>query len=208
MNLSNLEMLQKGTISTIEESPVDKDENPTTARVLPCTADSMVTLPLTIQWWLRGEMGNLQVGDEVVYAMFEDGSGTIIARMDGNWNGHIHGDLTVLKGSVEMTEGDLTLDAGATRLKQGDLDVQSGNFTLVGNLSQTGAQSVSEGVTAQGDLTGANVSTTGKVSAGSVESSGTIKATGEVSGSEVSAGSVKLTTHTHSTQDGPSGPPQ
>lgn len=202
MNLSNLEMLQKGTISSIEESPVDKDDNPTTARVLPCTADSLVTLPLTIQWWLRGEMGNLQVGDEVVYAMFEDGSGTIIARMDGNWNGHIHGDLQVIKGNVEMTEGDLTLTSGDARLSAGDLEVEAGDFTLSGNLSQTGAQSVSGGITAQGDVQGANVKATSKVSGASVEASGT------VSGSEVSAGSISLTSHTHSTQDGPSGPPQ
>ena len=202
MNLSNLEMLQKGTISSIEESPVDKDENPTTARVLPCTADSLVTLPLTIQWWLRGEMGNLQVGDEVVYAMFEDGSGTIIARMDGNWNGHIHGDLQVIKGNVEMTEGDLTLTSGDARLSAGDLEVEAGDFTLSGNLSQTGAQNVSGGITAHGDVQGANVKATSKVSGASVEASGT------VSGSEVSAGSISLTSHTHSTQDGPSGPPQ
>jgi|GEM_PF-405399 len=204
MNLSNLEMLQKGTISTIEESPVDKDENPTTARVLPCTADSLVTLPLTIQWWLRGEMGNLQVGDEVVYAMFEDGSGTILARMDGNWNGHIHGDLQVIKGNVEMTEGDLTLLSGATRLVSGDLEVESGNFTLSGDLAQTGAQSVSGGITAEGDISGASVSASGNVSA-----SGSVSATGEVSGSDVKAGSVSLASHTHTdSQGGSTTPPQ
>lgn len=202
MNLSNLEMIQKGTISTIEENPVDRNENPTTARVLPCTADSLVTLPLTIQWWLRGETGNLKVGDEVVFAIFEDGSGTIFARMDGEWDGHVHGDLKVLKGSVEMTEGDLTLDSGATRLKSGDLEVEAGNFTITGNTSQTGSQSVTGDVTAEGDISGANVSTEGAVSAGSVEASGT------VTGSEVKAGNISLTSHTHSTQDGPSGPPQ
>lgn len=230
MNNSFLEMLQKGTISTIESEPVDKDENPTTARVLPCTADSLVTLPLTIQWWLRGEMGNLQVGDEVVYAMFEDGSGTILARMDGDWDGHIHGDLKVLKGSVEMTEGDLTLDSGSATLTAGDLTMTEGNFTITGNTSQTGSQSISGDVTAEGNVTAtgdveaANVSTEGKVSAGTVEATGALKAasaevsgavkagsveaTGTVKGSDVSAGSVSLSSHTHSTSDGTSGPPQ
>lgn len=197
MNLSNLEMLQKGTISSIE-GEADRNGNPTQARVLPATADSLVTLPLTIQWWLRGEMGGLAVGDEVVYAMFEDGSGTILARMDGNWNGHVDGDLQVVKGDVELTEGGITVKSGAVRLNNGDLEVGSGNFTLKGNLAQTGAQSVSGGISAEGDISGANVNASGNVSA-----------TGEVSGSDVKAGSASLKTHTHTdSQGGTTGPAQ
>ena len=54
---SNTQMIQKGKISSVEGEP-DRNGDKTTARVLPCTADSLVTRPLTIPWYLRGEMGN------------------------------------------------------------------------------------------------------------------------------------------------------
>lgn len=79
---SNNQMIQKGKISSVE-GKADRNGDKTTARVLPSTADSMVTRPLTIPWYLRGEMGNLTPGTEVAYAMFEDGTGIILSRMDG-----------------------------------------------------------------------------------------------------------------------------
>lgn len=80
---SNTQMIQKGKISSIEGEP-DRNGDKTTARVLPSTADSLVTRPLTIPWYLRGDMGNLSPGVEVAYAMFEDGTGLILSRMDGS----------------------------------------------------------------------------------------------------------------------------
>lgn len=182
-------MLQKGTISSIEQDKTDKDDNPTTARVLPCTADSLVTLPLTIQWWLRGEMGSLEVGDEVVYCMFEDGSGTIIARMDGNWNGRIHGDLEILKGSVEMTDGDLTIEKGNVNIAEGDI-------LMVGDLTQTGNQTVAGETSVTGNVSsGGNISATGNVDAEGDMSATNVSATGEmeITGNVTASGDLNLT---------------
>lgn len=117
---SNTQMIQKGTISSVEGDP-DRNDDKTKARVLPCTADGMVTRPLTIPWWLRGKMGNLKPGDEVAYVMFEDGTGAILTRMDGNWDGTVPGDITVIKGSVEVTEGDLTVTTGSISVPAGDV---------------------------------------------------------------------------------------
>lgn len=117
---SNTQMIQKGTISSVEGDP-DRNDDKTKARVLPCTADGMVTRPLTIPWWLRGKMGNLKPGDEVAYVMFEDGTGVILARMDGNWDGTVPGDITIIKGSVEVTEGDLTITTGSISVPAGDV---------------------------------------------------------------------------------------
>ena len=64
----------------------------------------MVTRPLTIPWYLRGEMGNLTPGTEVAYAMFEDGTGIILSRMDGEWDGIVPGDITVKKGALTMQD--------------------------------------------------------------------------------------------------------
>ena len=100
-------MIKKGKISTVEGA-ADRNGDKTTARVLPCTADGMVTRPLTIPWWLRGKMGNLKPGDEVAYAMFEDGTGIILSRMDGEWDGTVPGSVKVEKGDVTVPDGDVT----------------------------------------------------------------------------------------------------
>ena len=104
---SNNQMIQKGKISTVEGA-ADRNGDKTTARVLPCTADGMVTRPLTIPWWLRGKMGDLKPGDEVAYAMFEDGTGIILSRMDGEWDGTVPGSVKVEKGDVTVPDGDVT----------------------------------------------------------------------------------------------------
>lgn len=104
---SNNQMIQKGKISTVEGA-ADRNGDKTTARVLPCTADGMVTRPLTIPWWLRGKMGNLKPGDEVAYAKFEDGTGIILSRMDGEWDGTVPGSVKVEKGDVTVPDGDVT----------------------------------------------------------------------------------------------------
>ena len=104
---SNNQMIQKGKISTVEGA-ADRNGDKTTARVLPCTADGMVTRPLTIPWWLRGKMGNLKPGDEVAYDMFEDGTGIILSRMDGEWDGTVPGSVKVEKGDVTVPDGDVT----------------------------------------------------------------------------------------------------
>lgn len=104
---SNNQMIQKGKISSVE-GKTDRNGDKTTARVLPSTADSMVTRPLTIPWYLRGEMGNLTPGTEVAYAMFEDGTGIILSRMDGEWDGTVPGSVKVEKGDVTVPDGDVT----------------------------------------------------------------------------------------------------
>lgn len=74
--------VEKGVVLTIE-GPIDKNGNKTTARVQSMNASGTTTLPLTIPWNLRGSMGNLSKGVEVVYAIFDDATGLILSRMDG-----------------------------------------------------------------------------------------------------------------------------
>lgn len=111
---SNNQMIQKGTISSIE-GRADRNGDLTAARVIPCTADGAVTRPLTIPWYLRGEMGKLSPGIEVIYAVFEDGTGAILSRMDGEWDGIVPGDVTVKKGTFKVPDGDV--EAGTISLK-------------------------------------------------------------------------------------------
>lgn len=72
--------MQKGKISVLE-GPVDAAGNFTRARVVPDVGDENVTPPIAIVWWARGD--TLRPQTEVVYTRFEDGSGMIFARADG-----------------------------------------------------------------------------------------------------------------------------
>lgn len=64
-------------------------------KVMPKNAEGVITLPITIPWWLRGRMGLLKIGDEVAYALFEDATRVILSRMDGEWPGEVPGDVTL-----------------------------------------------------------------------------------------------------------------
>lgn len=103
---TNFQMIQKGRISSVEGSP-DRNGDLTAARVVPDTASDIVTRPLVIPWWLRGKMGELKQGVSVAYAMFEDGTGLILSRMDGEWSGTVIGNVEIINGNVNVPNGDV-----------------------------------------------------------------------------------------------------
>lgn len=100
--------VQKGIILTLEGEK-DRNENYTKARVQSSSAEGSSTMPLTIPWYLRGEMGQLHKGTEVAFAVFNDASGIIISRMDGNWSGMIEeSNLEIdLKGNTCLVHGQI-----------------------------------------------------------------------------------------------------
>ena len=112
--------INKGKISTIEGED-DRNGDKTAARVLPDTADEVVTRPLVIPWYLRGKMGDLKQGDGVVFVQFEDGEGILIARTDGEWPGVILGDISLEKGGLDIVDKDLNVITG---------DAKAGNISL------------------------------------------------------------------------------
>lgn len=66
--------ISKGTIASISGNM---------ARVVPSEMSGKSTAMITIPWHLRGEAGNLKKGTEVVYAEFEDSTGLLLGRADG-----------------------------------------------------------------------------------------------------------------------------
>ena len=122
----------KGKISTIESVPKDNRGHSTRARVFSLTGGS-VTRPLVIPWWLRGSMGNLKTGDEIVYALFEDMTGFILGRFDGDFQTYIPYD-PIVDGDVKVT-GNQTVE--------GDESIV-GNETVGGNSTVTGNSSAAD----------------------------------------------------------------
>lgn len=93
--------IEKGVLSSIL-GKTDRNGDFTEAKVDPLTNTGVVSRSITIPWYLRGEMGDLKVGDEVLFVVFEDTSGMVLARCDGEWPGVVPGDVKLL--------GDLTLE--------------------------------------------------------------------------------------------------
>ena len=76
-----------------------------TARVLPSDASAKPTAKITIPWHLRGGAGNLTKGTEVVYVEFDDSTGLLLGRADGEWGAYL----------PSLSTGDVT--AGGISLK-------------------------------------------------------------------------------------------
>ena len=68
--------INKGRIAGIEGN---------TARIVPADAGARPTAKITIPWHLRGIAGGLKKDTEVVYVEFDDATGLLLGRADGEW---------------------------------------------------------------------------------------------------------------------------
>lgn len=89
-------MINKGTISALYDDGRK-------ASIKPYMGD-VVTPELVVPFFL---LECLEVGMPVVYVTFEDNTGVVIARMDGEWNHKVWGGVKIVTGDTEITEGDL-----------------------------------------------------------------------------------------------------
>lgn len=95
--------INKGTIASIDRNM---------ARVVPSDARGKPTAKITIPWHLRGGTGNLKKGTAVVYVEFDDSTGLLLGRADGEWGAYLP---SLKAGKVSVPEGDVT--AGGVSLK-------------------------------------------------------------------------------------------
>lgn len=68
-------MVQKGKVSAVLDGGK-------TVTVTPYTGGT-VTAPITVPFFL---IGVLPIGTPVAYVVFDDNSGIVLSRMDGEWN--------------------------------------------------------------------------------------------------------------------------
>lgn len=85
-------MVRKGKISSVSGDGK-------TAVVILGNAQNSVTPPLTVPFFL---IDCLAVDMSVAYADFEDGTGIILARLDGEWN-HTLYEQVKIEGTAEVT---------------------------------------------------------------------------------------------------------
>jgi len=85
-------MVKKGQISSVSGDGK-------TAVVILGNAQNSVTPPLTVPFFL---WGCLAVNMSVAYADFEDGTGIVLARLDGEWNHTLYEQVKV-EGVAEVT---------------------------------------------------------------------------------------------------------
>lgn len=175
----------KGRISKILENPKDNWGHSTLATVNPCTNAGAVTYAIIIPWWLRGRTGALKVGDEVCYSVFDDSTGIIVSRADGNWQGVMDYDVTtsghVVDEKTVLTHGDVTQKSNV---------LTEGTTTVVKQITGQGGMAVS------GGKGGASISCTGNM-----ELNGTIDTTGDIT-----AGGISVQKHTHTGVHGETSP--
>ncbi|MBQ3405657.1 MAG: hypothetical protein IJH11_00225 [Lachnospiraceae bacterium] len=86
------------------------------ASVQPLGRDSRVTRKIVIPWHLRGDSGKLKKDTEVVYVEFDDGTGLLLGRADGDWGEY----LPELKS-------DKIIDSGVRLAKHKHSGVESGS---------------------------------------------------------------------------------
>lgn len=108
--------INKGTIASI---------NGNMARVVPSDANAKPTAKITIPWHLRGTTGNLKKGTAVVYVEFEDSTGLLLGRADGEWGAYLP---SLTAGKVETPEGDVVAAGISLKShKHGGVETGGGN---------------------------------------------------------------------------------
>jgi hypothetical protein len=115
--------IEFGKIAEICPTPKDANGDPTTCRVIPSRNEGVTTQPLYIPFYWRARLGNLQVDEEVCYAVKGNGQGVVLSRLDGEWDGVIR-NTTAIKA-----EGDIEV--------QGSAQI-AGNTTVGGSVDATG----------------------------------------------------------------------
>ena len=140
--------IEKGKITSIDGN---------TARVVPCNESGLVSAQVVIPWHMRGSSGNIAKGTEVIYAVFDDQTGVLLMRADGNWGNSlpslsVAGSISA--GSVSAGSASVSGAVSAGSASAGSISVSgavtAGSVTASGKDLASHTHPVSEGATATG----------------------------------------------------------
>lgn len=146
--------IEFGKIKSLEE-PKDSNGDETMAIVVPDDDTGSVTRPLTIPYYWRKKFGNIQVGDQVVYSLASNNSGSIIARVDGEWDSIIRNENTLVQiNGNTATKGNVLVEGNSDIIgnlnADGDVCINTTIEAKGGNLTIDGTQIKMNGMTATG----------------------------------------------------------
>ena len=146
--------IEFGKIKSLEE-PKDANGDETMAIVVPDDDTGSVTRPLTIPYYWRKKFGNIQVGDQVVYSLASNNSGSIIARVDGEWDSIIRNENTLVQiNGNTATKGNVLVEGNSDIIgnlnADGDVCINTTIEAKGGNLTIDGTQIKMNGMTSTG----------------------------------------------------------
>ncbi len=125
--------IDKGKITSIDGDSV---------RVVPCNESGLVSARVVVPWHLRNSSGNLAKGTEVVYVIFDDQTGILIGRADGNWGSYLPG-LTIggtLNAAGVTAENSITAGSiAADTVKAGNVSLGSHKHSVTDGATETGS---------------------------------------------------------------------
>ena len=100
-------MIDKGYVSAVLEGG-----NKVT--VVPACSGDVVTQPLVVPFFL---LGTMKPKKEIVFCSFSDGSGIVLANLDGTWSQKLDGDISIAgKLSVSDLEASGAVSANGVNL--------------------------------------------------------------------------------------------
>lgn len=125
--------IDKGKITSIDGNSV---------RVVPCNESGLVSARVVVPWHLRDSSGNLAKGTEVIYVIFDDQTGILLGRADGNWGSYLPG-LTIggtLNAAGVTAKSSITAGSiAATTVKAGDVSLESHKHSVTDGATETGS---------------------------------------------------------------------
>lgn len=125
--------IDKGKITSIDGNSV---------RVVPCNESGLVSARVVVPWHLRDSSGNLAKGTEVIYVIFDDQTGILLGRADGNWGSYLPG-LTIggtLNAAGVTAKNSITAESiAATTVKAGDVSLGSHKHSVTDGATETGS---------------------------------------------------------------------
>lgn len=146
--------IEFGKIKALQE-PLDENGDETMAVVIPDDDTGSVTRPLTIPYYWRKKFGNIQVGEQVVYALASNNAGCILTRVDGEWDSIIRNEKTLVQiNGNTATKGNVLIEGNSDIIgnlnADGDVCINTTIEAKGGNLNIDGTQIKLNGTTATG----------------------------------------------------------